>query len=192
MYLNVNQVSKRLGIRRETLWCWRESGRFPEPDYSEGRCQFWKKSVIDTWVKDNPVKKRAFKKLVVEMRDNTAQLFDDISKAHNRSPGVMVEELLVYAIKTPLANDIHTPVGWDEIEAFSGVLALDDVMRLSLDCQKAREQKEGYRFVIRHIKDGEISLHSMSSSEVMSLWRAEGQSSKNYRVVRIETPEGKI
>ena len=51
--LTGEQVAKRVGVSRRTLFNWLAEGRFPEARIINGRRAGWSVAVVDAWVKEN-------------------------------------------------------------------------------------------------------------------------------------------
>ena len=52
--LRTQEVCERLGISATTLWRWRKSGQFPEPNNISGSSlQGWSESTINKWIVKN-------------------------------------------------------------------------------------------------------------------------------------------
>lgn len=51
--LTGEQVAKRVGVSRRTLFNWLAEGRFPEARVINGRRAGWSVAVVDAWVKEN-------------------------------------------------------------------------------------------------------------------------------------------
>ena len=50
-YLSLEQVLELVGVRRETLWRWRQRGRFPEPVRLNYRGDMaWPRTQIEAWL----------------------------------------------------------------------------------------------------------------------------------------------
>ena len=47
-FLNVKQVSERVGIAVSTIWLWARTDRFPKP-VKMGSCTRWRLADIEAW-----------------------------------------------------------------------------------------------------------------------------------------------
>lgn len=51
--LTGEQVAKRIGVSRRTLYLWLAAGTFPEAKIINGRRAGWPDYVVDGWIKEN-------------------------------------------------------------------------------------------------------------------------------------------
>ena len=49
MLIGYNEIARRLGVDRITVWKWVRAGRFPAP-LRIGRARRWKESTVDEWI----------------------------------------------------------------------------------------------------------------------------------------------
>lgn len=51
--LTGEQVAKRIGVGRRTLYLWLSAGTFPEAKIINGRRAGWPEEVVNAWIEEN-------------------------------------------------------------------------------------------------------------------------------------------
>jgi len=49
LYLNVDQVAKRFGVSKDTIWRWKRQNEFPAPVKLGGTTTRWRLADIEDW-----------------------------------------------------------------------------------------------------------------------------------------------
>jgi prophage regulatory protein len=49
--LRMNDVLKKMNVKRATLYKWMNEGLFPKPKHI-GKCIFWNEAELDKWIKN--------------------------------------------------------------------------------------------------------------------------------------------